>query len=118
MKNIYYSCITNCSRHWITHVEETEPFPALGKLTFYRKVEKVLVKPRCFQIITYIIAMGCLGTDGVWGTVKVSFDFGQMVREKQRRVGFYRKEQCKDQPGAGPYWSIRRNNKPTRTAGE
>lgn len=43
MKNVYYSCITNCSRHWITHVEETVPFPALGKLTFYRKVGKVLV---------------------------------------------------------------------------
>lgn len=50
--------------------------------------------------------MGCLGTDGVWGTVKVNFDFGRIVREKQRRVGFYRKEQGKDQPGAGPYWRI------------
>lgn len=62
--------------------------------------------------------MGCLGTDGVWGTVKVNFDFGRIVREKQRRVGFYRKEQGKDQLGAGPYRHIRRNNKPTRTAGE
>ena len=36
MKNVYYSCITNCSRHWITYMDKTDPFPGLRKFTFYR----------------------------------------------------------------------------------